>query len=247
MSLNFERKIIVFFSINKQILFFCLIFAVFCAISVNAQTKHEQYLNYIERYKHVALQHEREYGVPASITLAQGILESGVGQSKMAKEANNHFGIKAYHWKGEVYGGCDSLKQVGYRKYASPEDSFLDHTKFLLGPRYSVLYQFDVTDYRSWAQGLRDCGYAEDANYPAKLIRIIEQYELYALDGGHRLDIATEVQVEQAEETTTSTRWHHRQRRNRSQQTTTPTTSHEQQEPFTPLRQGSVPSSADNE
>ena len=249
MSLNFERKIIDFFSINKQLLLFCLIFALICPISATAQTKHQHYLNYIERYKQVALQHEREYGVPASITLAQGILESGVGQSKMAIEANNHFGIKAYHWNGEAYGRCDSLNQVGYRKYASPEDSFLDHTKFLLGPRYSVLYQFDVTDYRSWAQGLRDCGYAEDINYPAKLISIIEQYELYALDGGHLLDDTANPQVvDQAKETTTSTRWHHRQRRNRSQQSTAPTTRHELEErPFTPIRQGAVPSSADND
>ena len=137
---------------------FCLIFMAFSAISASAQTKHQRYLDYIERYKKVALQTERDFGVPASITLAQGLLESYVGQSKMALEANNHFGIKAYHWKGEVYGGCDSLKQVGYRKYDAPEDSFLDHAQFLKGPRYSILYQFDVYDYRSWAQGLRDCG-----------------------------------------------------------------------------------------
>ena len=226
MSFNFERKIKVFFPINKQLLVFCLIFVLFSAFMAPAQSKQQRYLDYIDRYKTVALQHEREYGVPASITLAQGILESSVGQSKMAQEANNHFGIKAYHWSGEVYGGDK-------------------------GPRYSVLYELDVTDYRSWAQGLRDCGYAEDVNYPAKLIRIIEQYELYALDGGMRLDSKATATVEVIEEETTtdSGRWHHRKRRNRTtdHQQVQQEQSQENQQPFTPLRQGQVSSSADND
>ena len=251
MSFNFERKIIDFFPINKQILFFCLIFVLFSAFLSSAQTKQQRYLDYIERYKTIALQHEREFGVPACITLAQGLLESSVGQSKMALEANNHFGIKAYHWKGEVYGACDSLGSVGYRKYGAPEDSFLDHAKFLKGPRYSVLYELDVTDYRSWAQGLRDCGYAEDVNYPAKLIRIIEQYELYALDGGIRLDgtKTTAVEIIEEETTTDNDRWHHRKRRNRTtaQAQVQQEQSQERQQPFTPMRQGYVGSSADND
>ena len=248
MSLNFERKIIDFFSISKQLSHFCLFFALFCAISAPAQTKQQRYLDYIERYKAVALQHERDYGVPASITLAQGILESSVGQSKMAQEANNHFGIKAYHWSGEVYGG-DSLGSVGYRKYGAPEDSFLDHAKFLKGPRYSVLYDLDVTDYRSWAQGLRDCGYAEDVNYPSKLIAIIEKYELYALNGGH-LQNGDRVIQQDVEEQPVSDRWHHRKRRTRTsteQNQVQQEQVQEQQQPFTPMRQGRVGSSADNE
>lgn len=226
-----------------------MFFALFCAISAPAQTKQQRYLDYIERYKAVALQHERDYGVPASITLAQGILESSVGQSKMAQEANNHFGIKAYHWSGEVYGACDSLKQVGYRKYGAPEDSFLDHAKFLKGPRYSVLYQLDVTDYRSWAQGLRDCGYAEDVNYPSKLIAIIEKYELYALNGGH-LQNGDRIIQQDVEEQPVSDRWHHRKRRTRTsteQNQVQQEQVQEQQQPFTPMRQGRVGSSADNE
>ena len=248
MSLNFERKIIENFPINKRILVFCLIFALFWGISASAQPKHQRYLDYIERYKSVALKFEREFGIPASITLAQGMLESYVGQSKMAVEANNHFGIKAYHWKGEVYGRCDSLNQVGYRKYGSAEDSFLDHAMFLKGPRYSVLYDLDVTDYRSWAQGLRDCGYAEDANYPAKLITIIEQYELYALNGGKRLDGTIVVEVaEQDNESSSSDRWHHRKRRNRSEQRETQEVTQQQQPAFSPMSQGRVGSSADND
>lgn len=250
MSFNFERKIRDFFPINKRILVFCLIFVAFSTILASAQTKHQRYLDYIDRYKKIALQHERDYGVPASITLAQGILESSVGTSRMAQEANNHFGIKAYHWKGEVYGGCDSLKQVGYRKYGAPEDSFLDHTKFLKGPRYSILYQLDVTDYRGWAQGLRDCGYAEDESYPAKLINIIEQYELYALNGGKRLDgmvIVEETNEEPIEPPTDNDRWHHRKRHNRQQQDVPTVTESERLPTYAPACQGHVASSADND
>ncbi len=251
MSFNLERKIKDFFSINKQISVFCLIFMAFSAFSASAQTKHQRYLDYIERYKPVALQFEREYGIPASITLAQGLLESYVGQSRMAQEANNHFGIKAYHWKGEVYGACDSLGTVGYRKYGAPEDSYLDHAKFLKGPRYSVLYEFDVNDYRSWAQGLRDCGYAEDENYPAKLISIIEQYELYNLNGDKHVGdaIAQETIGADDDTATDNGRWHHRKRRDRSQQAATqqPATSQEHQQPFSLMRQGRVPASCDND
>ena len=251
MSFYLERKIIDNFPISKQISVFCLIFTLFCAFSATSQTARQDYLDYIERYKRVALKYEREFGVPASITLAQGLLESYAGKSRMAQEANNHFGIKAYHWQGEVYGGCDSLKQVGYRKYGAPEDSFLDHAMFLKGPRYSILYEFDVTDYRSWAQGLRDCGYAEDANYPAKLIRLIEQYELYALNGGKRMDGAKPVQqVESDKESTSSSRWHHRKRRDRSrdqQPVAQEVAQQQQQQSFTPLLQGHVGSSSDND
>jgi len=238
MSFYFERKIINFLPINKRILFFCLIFGLFYTISMSAQPTRQDYLDYIDRYKGVALQYENEYGVPASITLAQGLLESYVGQSKMAQEANNHFGIKAYHWQGEVYSG--------YRKYGCPEDSYLDHAKVLKGSRYSVLHQLDITDYRSWAQGLRDCGYAEDVNYPAKLINIIEKYELYALNGGQRMDGSTPTA---STEEGSSTRWHHRKRRNRTTaqaEAQQPTASVEQPQSITPLVQGQVAASTDN-
>ena len=163
-----------------------------------------------------------------------------------------NFGFKAYHWQGEVYGGCDSLHQVGYRKYRVPEDSFLDHAKFLKGPRYSILYQFDVTDYRSWAQGLRDCGYAEDVNYPDKLIRIIEQYELYAINGGKRMDGSMPVQasIDNDDTAPSKDRWHHRKRRNQASEPVAQQQTSSQEEPqqtYTPLRQGMVPASSDND
>ena len=247
MILNFERKIIVFFSIIKQIRHFWLIIAVFCAISAHGQAKHQHYIDYIERYKGVALQYEREYGVPACITLAQGILESSVGQSKMAVEANNHFGIKAYHWTGEVYGRCDSLNQVGYRKYGSAEDSFFDHTQFLKGPRYSELYRLDVGDYRSWAQGLRDCGYAEDANYPAKLINIIEQYDLHTLCEGNSTGDGSSVQAD--DQNGSKPRWYHRKRRDRGTRAAETEQSQPQAAPQSTLLMvnGRVGSSVDND
>ena len=134
---------------------------------------------------------------------------------------------------------------VVYRKYAEPEDSYLDHTRVLLASRYSVLYELEVTDYRSWAQGLRDCGYAEDVNYPSKLINIIEQYELYALNGGKRLDGRPTEQIEEESENTGSSRWYHRKRRHRQEQQQEQSTEH--QETFTPLQQGRVAASADND
>ncbi|MBR1804245.1 MAG: glucosaminidase domain-containing protein [Muribaculaceae bacterium] len=136
---------------------------------------------YIERYKTVALQHESAFGIPASITLAQGLLESGAGHSGLAINGNNHFGIKDFSWHGDVVCYGDSTRRTCYRKYGSAEDSFLDHARFLKGKRYGRLYELDITDYRGWAQGLRDCGYAEDPAYPQKLINIIEQYKLNEL------------------------------------------------------------------
>ena len=181
------RKFIEYFPYSKHFFVFWALFGLFCGISATAQPKHQRYIDYIERYKQIALQYEHEYGIPASITLAQGLLESNAGSSYVATAGNNHFGIKCHRWKGEHVEWDDTLKHICYRKYGAPEDSFLDHAKFLKGPRYSILYQFDVKDYRSWAQSLLDCGYAEDENYPSKLISIIEQYELYAIDGGHRI------------------------------------------------------------
>lgn len=231
-----ECKFIAYFPNSKHFFVFCLLFGLFCGISASAQPKHQRYLDYIARYKQVALQYERELGIPASITLAQGLLESNAGSSYVATAGNNHFGIKCYHWKGEHVEWDDTLKHICYRKYGAPEDSFLDHAKFLKGPRYSILAQFDVMDYRSWAQGLRDCGYAEDANYPAKLIALIEQYELYAIDGGHRLSGAMPAIGRTAAQ---------------EQPAPKPQASASQcpveQRPRAPIRNGKVQSSADND
>jgi len=176
---------------------FCAFFVLFCALTAPAQGLSGRYTDYIERYKQVALQHQQEFGIPACITLAQGLLESNAGCSYLAKQGNNHFGIKCYHWRGDRVEFNDTTRHVCYRKYGCAEDSFLDHARFLKGPRYSVLYKLDISDYRSWAQGLRDCGYAEDPDYPVKLIRLIEQYKLYALDGSPRQPSPQEIKQEQ--------------------------------------------------
>lgn len=166
---------------GKQKIVFCVILCVFFPLFGHSQRLSQAYLDYISRYREVALQHQLVFGIPASITLAQGLLESSAGQSHLAVNGNNHFGVKSHHWMGETvcYGNPD--KQVCYRKYGSVEDSFQDHSLFLKGKRYSKLFDYDINDYRSWAKGLSECGYAEDPDYARKLISIIEQYQLHLL------------------------------------------------------------------
>ena len=177
-------KIIDNFLSLKQKTVICCIFVAFFAFSAASQALRNDYKAYIERYKAMALQHESAFGIPASITLAQGLLESGAGRSGLAINGNNHFGIKDFSWHGEVVCYGDSTNRTCYRKYGCAEDSFLDHARFLKGKRYGKLYELDVTDYRGWAEGLRECGYAEDPLYPQKLINIIEQYQLHLLSTG---------------------------------------------------------------
>ena len=142
-------------------------------------TQYTTYLDYIAKWKKTAMQHQQEYGIPASITLAQGLLESGAGQSELATEANNHFGIKCTSdWMGDVYRHDDDRKAECFRMYKDAEESFVDHALFLKRSRYERLFTYSVTDYPAWAQGLKDCGYATDPTYPKKLIRIIEEYKL---------------------------------------------------------------------
>lgn len=145
---------------------------------------------YISKYRQIALEQERLYGIPASITLAQGILESGAGSSTLTRNANNHFGIKAYGgWNGPVYLAWDDEQQKSrFRKYATAEESYRDHSAFLKGNgRYSGLFSNSVYDYRAWAIGLQKAGYATAANYAKALIGFIDAYRLYAVNGGVKL------------------------------------------------------------
>ena len=123
-------------------------------------------------------------GVPASITLAQGLLESGNGRSELAVKGNNHFGIKCHNtWTGAKVYHDDDAKGECFRKYDNPEESFRDHSDFLrYRDRYKFLFDYEVADYKSWAYGLKAAGYATDPKYPEKLIRLIEEYELYLYD-----------------------------------------------------------------
>lgn len=145
---------------------------------------------YIEQYKATALKYEREYGVPASITLAQGILESAAGTSRLAQASNNHFGIKrGYDWYGPVvYFWDDDVQKSAFRKYSSIEESYRDHAKFLRSnSRYRDLFNKSVFDYRGWANGLQMMGYATSPTYAQALIGYIDSYQLYAINGGVKL------------------------------------------------------------
>ncbi len=138
---------------------------------------------YIRRFSRVAVKKMRSEGIPASITLAQGLLESGNGNSALARYANNHFGIKCTpDWKGRKYYRDDDRKNDCFRVYKNPEASFDDHSEFLKRPRYQSLYKLKKTDYKGWAHGLKKCGYATNPDYPQLLINLIERHDLHRYD-----------------------------------------------------------------
>ena len=146
--------------------------------------------SYISQYKQIALDQEREYGIPATITLAQGILESGAGKSGLTRNANNHFGIKAYGgWTGRIYlAWDDEATKSKFRWYNSASESFKDHSVFLKNnSRYRSLFTKSVYDYRGWANGLQRAGYATSPTYAKALIGYIDAYKLYAINGGVKL------------------------------------------------------------
>lgn len=139
---------------------------------------------YIEQYKNIAIAKMKEYRIPASITLAQGILESGSGNSRLATEANNHFGIKCHkEWTGKTIYVDDDEKNECFRKYNKAEDSYNDHSLFLTTrDRYAFLFNYETTDYTKWAYGLKQAGYATNPKYPELLIKLIEKYDLSQYD-----------------------------------------------------------------
>lgn len=139
---------------------------------------------YIEAYALIAKEEMELYGIPASITLAQGILESGAGKGTLVTKANNHFGIKCHDWKGQKVYHDDDEKGECFRKYSLAKFSYRDHSLFLTGrKRYTDLFKLPKDDYKGWAKGLRAAGYATDRKYPQKLISLIERYKLYRYDG----------------------------------------------------------------
>lgn len=138
---------------------------------------------YIDKYKNIAIQEMNQYGIPASITIAQGLYESGSGNSELARFANNHFGIKCTSdWKGKSYYKDDDEHNDSFRVYDRPEDSFRDHSNFLKRKNYAFLFLLDKNDYKGWAYGLKKAGYATNPQYPQLLINIIEKYSLYQYD-----------------------------------------------------------------
>ena len=139
--------------------------------------------DYVKYYSDIAMDEMIEFGIPASITLAQGILESGAGKGRLAVEANNHFGIKCHDWNGKKIYHDDDEQQECFRKYDNPEYSYRDHSIFLSNRgRYSFLFELKRDDYKQWARGLKKAGYATDPKYPQKLIDLVERYELYKYD-----------------------------------------------------------------
>lgn len=176
--------------ISNSILSSLILFFLICFFStaISAQVKRSKVNEeYIESYKHIAISHMKKYKIPASITLAQGILESGAGKSELARKSNNHFGIKCHNdWKGDKVYHNDDARGECFRKYKKVEDSYEDHALFLVGKqRYASLFKLKTTDYRGWAKGLQEAGYATNKAYANRLIKLIEDYELYQYDKGN--------------------------------------------------------------
>ena len=159
------------------------------AVAQDRTTKEQ----YIEQYKQLAIDDMEKYGIPASIKMAQALLESDAGNSRLARQGNNHFGIKCKKdWTGETIHHDDDAPQECFRKYPSAQDSFHDHSEFLdRSPRYQALFELDPHDYKAWAHGLKAAGYATNPKYPELLIKLIEDNKLYLLDKGQTLAAVT--------------------------------------------------------
>lgn len=149
-----------------------------------AQRKNKAYEDYIRQYHKIAVEEMKRYHIPASITLAQGLLESGAGRSELARKSNNHFGIKCGRsWDGRTVRHNDDAPNECFRAYRHAKDSYRDHSKFLrTGARYAFLFRLKITDYKGWARGLKKAGYATDPRYADRLINIIELYDLDRYD-----------------------------------------------------------------
>ncbi len=171
---------------KKLFLFICFSVSISLAIAQESYTTE----NYIETYSQWAVEEMNRTGIPASITLGQGILESGSGNSRLAKEGNNHFGIKCHSdWTGEKIYEDDDAAQECFRKYASAYESFKDHSAFLMKhSRYASLFELESTDYKGWARGLKKAGYATNPQYADILIGLIERYKLYNYDIPSEMD-----------------------------------------------------------
>ena len=163
-------------------LLFSLFFA-FANASAQQAVWNQRFQDYFDTYKDVAIEQMLKYHIPASITLAQGVLESGAGRSELTRKANNHFGIKCHGWTGrKSYHDDDELGEC-FRAYDNAYESYKDHSVFLTSSkRYSSLFQLKQTDYKGWAKGLKACGYATSPTYATRLIEIIELYKLYRYD-----------------------------------------------------------------
>lgn len=163
--------------------FFVILFTVVLLPASFSQSRSLAFESYIEKYHPLAQKQQQEYGIPSSIILAQGLLESSAGSSYLAVNANNHFGIKCHGWTGEAEYRDDDMKGECFRKYNDVLDSYEDHSIFIANrARYKSLFELNPTDYEKWAHGLKKAGYATDPAYAYKLISIIENYDLHKYD-----------------------------------------------------------------
>lgn len=169
---------------------FFVIISLFLSLCASAQIKWNQaYQQYFDQYKDIAIEQMLKYHIPASITLAQGVFESGAGKSELARRANNHFGIKCHNWTGRTSYHDDDESNECFRAYDSAYESYEDHSKFLVsGRRYQSLFDLKETDYKGWAKGLKAAGYATNPQYANKLIEIIQLYKLYQYDNAKGYD-----------------------------------------------------------
>lgn len=159
----------------------------FLSLSLSAQPNVQLY---IETWRNECILQMEKHGIPASITMAQGILESASGTSDLATKANNHFGIKCHKdWTGKKFYKDDDKKNECFRVYDHAQQSFEDHSAFLKRSRYDTLFLLSPTDYKAWAYGLKKCGYATNPKYPQLLIDLIEKHQLYLLDQGQSISM----------------------------------------------------------
>ena len=167
-----------------------LVVLILSVTHVSAQIKwNSAYQAYIDQYKDLAIEQMLKYNIPSSITLSQGLLESGAGRSWLTKSSNNHFGIKCHGWTGRRVFHDDDERGECFRAYDNPRQSFEDHSRFLATQsRYARLFNYSRTDYKSWARGLKQCGYATNPQYASKLIQIIELYNLNQYDKAKKFD-----------------------------------------------------------
>lgn len=170
--------------------YFVLSIITFLCVSLNAQLKwNSRYQAYIDQYKDLAIAEMLKYNIPASITLAQGLLESSAGMSELARNGNNHFGIKCHDWTGARTYHDDDATNECFRAYRDVYESYEDHSRFLARqPRYRSLFRLKRTDYKGWAKGLKKCGYATSPTYAKQLIGIIELYKLHKYDKAKKYD-----------------------------------------------------------
>ena len=163
-----------------------LLFSFFFLFSVGTHGQirwNHQYQQYIDQYKDIAIEQMKHWHIPASITLAQGLFESGAGRSELARKGNNHFGIKCHDWTGATVYHNDDKREECFRAYHSVFDSYEDHSRFLAhSQRYKHLFKLSITNYKAWAKGLKAAGYATNPSYASKLIEIIQLYKLYKFD-----------------------------------------------------------------